>query len=55
MVVFGWLDLYERLGAELFLDAAVRAGSWLEQTQTAEGRGRGSTSTTASRMPTTPA
>ena len=41
MVVFGWLDLYERLGAELFLDAAVRAGSWLEQTQTAEGTWQG--------------
>ena len=41
MVVFGWLDLYERLGTELFLDAAVRAGSWLAQTQTAEGTWQG--------------
>ena len=41
MVVFGWLDLYEQLGTERFLDAAVRAGSWLEQTQTAEGTWQG--------------
>jgi len=41
MVIFGWLDLYERLGTELFLEAAVRAGDWLEQTQTPEGTWRG--------------
>ena len=35
------LDELRLLGAELFLDAAVRAGSWLEQTQTAEGTWQG--------------
>ena len=53
MVIFGWLDLHERFGTELFLDAAVRAGRWLEEMQTPTGRGRGSTSTRASRTPTT--
>ena len=41
MVIFGWLDLYEEIGAELFLDAAVRAGDWLERTQTPEGTWQG--------------
>jgi hypothetical protein len=41
MVAFGWLDLYEQLGTELFLEAAVRAGNWLEQTQTPEGTWQG--------------
>jgi hypothetical protein len=41
MVIFGWLDLYEELRTELFLDAAVRAGRWLEATQTAEGTWQG--------------
>ncbi len=41
MVVFGWLDLYEELGAELFLEAAVRAGRWLERAQQADGTWQG--------------
>lgn len=41
MVIFGWLDLYEQLGTELFLEAAIRAGSWLDATQTPEGTWQG--------------
>lgn len=41
MVIFGWLDLYEALGTERFLDAAIRAGRWLEQAQGADGTWQG--------------
>lgn len=41
MVAFGWLDLYEELGTELFLEAAIRAGRWLERTQQADGTWQG--------------
>ncbi len=41
MVVFGWLDLYEELGTERFLEAAVRAGRWLEQAQSPDGTWQG--------------
>jgi hypothetical protein len=37
MVIFGWLDLYEKLGTELHLEAAVRAGRWLEEAQSPDG------------------
>jgi hypothetical protein len=41
MVIFGWLDLYETLGTERFLEAAIRAGRWLEQTQSPDGTWQG--------------
>ena len=41
MVIFGWLDLYEQLGTELFLEAALRAGDWLERTQSPDGAWQG--------------
>lgn len=41
MVVFGWLDLYEHDGGERLLAAAVRAGDWLERTQTPQGTWEG--------------
>jgi uncharacterized protein YyaL (SSP411 family) len=41
MVIFGWLDLYEELGTELFLEAALRAGDWLERAQSADGTWQG--------------
>jgi hypothetical protein len=41
MVVFGWLDLHAELETDLFLAAAVRAGSWLEETQRPDGTWQG--------------
>ena len=41
MVIFGWLDLYEELRTERFLDAAARAGRWLEQAQSPDGTWQG--------------
>jgi uncharacterized protein YyaL (SSP411 family) len=41
MVIFGWLDLYEELGTDSFLQAATRAGGWLEQTQSPDGTWQG--------------
>ncbi|HXV57099.1 MAG TPA: hypothetical protein VD704_04455 [Gaiellaceae bacterium] len=37
MVVFGWLDLHAELGDERYLEAAVRAGRWLADTQREDG------------------
>lgn len=37
MVVFGWVDLYEQLGDERYLEAAVRAGRWLADNQQEDG------------------
>jgi uncharacterized protein YyaL (SSP411 family) len=41
MVIFGWLDLHERLGDGGFLEAAGRAGRWLEHAQQADGTWQG--------------
>ena len=41
MVIFGWLDLHEKLGDERYLQAAVRAGEWLERAQEADGTWQG--------------
>jgi uncharacterized protein YyaL (SSP411 family) len=41
MVIFGWLDLYETLGDERYLQAAARAGEWLERTQEPDGTWQG--------------
>lgn len=41
MVIFGWLDLYEKLGDDRYLQAAVRAGDWLARTQEADGTWQG--------------
>ena len=41
MVIFGWLDLHEKLGDERYLQAALRAGEWLERAQEADGAWQG--------------
>lgn len=41
MVLHGWLDLYESLGHERFLDAGRRAGDFLVRTQDFDGAWRG--------------
>ncbi len=41
MVIFGWLDLHDELGNGQFLEAAVRAGRWLEEAQSPDGTWQG--------------
>jgi hypothetical protein len=41
MVIFGWLDLHGQLADGGFLEAAGRAGRWLEHTQEADGTWQG--------------
>ena len=45
MVIFGWLDLHETLGDERYLQAAVRAGEWLERAQEGDGTWQGEKTT----------